>query len=128
MPRRLPGTLLLALLLFGLLLTRPAWAKTDYDGTTDVMVLVSPLTLLMQNQVTVKVGEYTCVFLNGIEPASVCKDVPPGDYEVSATSEGYIVSPRSYNVHIGPGRHNAFYFKLYQNNHQLYMPSVQAEP
>ena len=60
MSRRLPGSLTLILLLLGFLYTRSAWAESNGDNSGEVLVRVSPLTLLMQNEVTIKVGEFTC--------------------------------------------------------------------
>jgi hypothetical protein len=130
MSRRLPGSLLLILLLLGLGLfyTHSVSAGSNGEHSANVMVRVSPLTLLEQNKVTVKVGEFTCSYENGIEASSVCWDLPAGAYEVSATSDGYIVSPPVHTINIQPNSNNPVYFKLYQNNHQLYMPNVQVEP
>lgn len=134
MSRRLPGSLLLILLLLGIFYaymssgTPSALADSNGEHSANVMVRVSPLTLLAQNQVEVKVGEYTCKYATGIEPASVCWDLPPGEYEVSATSDGYIVSPPSVKIDITSNSNNPVYFRLYQNNHQLYMPNVQVKP
>jgi hypothetical protein len=130
MSRRLPGSLLLILLLLGLgfFYANAASAGSNGAHSANVMVRVSPLALLVQNEVTVKVGEYTCNYVNGIEAASVCWDLPPGDYEVSATSDGYIVLPPVHNIKIQPDSNIPVYFRLYQNNHQLYVPNVQVEP
>jgi hypothetical protein len=128
MVRRLSGSLLLILLLLGLLYAQPAWAEGHDENSANVMVRVSPLALLVQNKVIIKVGEYTCDYANGIEPASVCWKLPPGDYEVSATSDGYIVSPPHYHLDLSSNSNNTLYFRLYQNNYQLYMPSMQVQP
>jgi hypothetical protein len=126
MSRRLPGSLLLILLALGLFFTRSAWAGSDGAHTANVMVHVSPLKLLMENAVTVKVGEFTCDFVDSFEPSSVCWDLPAGEYEVSATSEGYIVSPSTYHINLESGTNNPFYFRFFEINHQLYMPNVQV--
>ena len=128
MSRRLPGLLLLALLLCGFLYARSAWAESDGMHSANVMVRVSPLTLLTSNDVAVKVGEYSCTYVDGIEPSLACWDLPPGEYKVSATSDGYIVSPPVYNININSDSNNALYFRFYENNHQLYMPNVQVKP
>lgn len=128
MSRRLPGNLLLILLLVGLFYTRSAWADSNGIHTANVMVRVSPLELLTNNKVTVKVGEYTCNYLNGVEPSLACWNLPPGEYEVSAISDGYIVAPPSYEINVTSDSNNALYFRLYQNNHQLYMPNLQMQP
>lgn len=124
--RRFAGSLLLLLLLSGLFYTRSAWAATDAGELVSVRVRVSPLALLQQNKVTVKVGEYTCIYQDGAEPASVCTDLPAGEYEVRVTSAGYIVSPSSYQADlISPT--NAFYFRLYDKPRELYMPSISGQ-
>jgi hypothetical protein len=146
MLRRLPNSLLLILLLFALLYTSPAWAESNGEESGNVSVRVSPLTLLVQNEVTIKVGEFTCLLVNGIDPSSVCSDLPPGEYEVSASAEGYIVSPSSYQLTIpdnaqdsedadeesddssGAGDEDSdYYFWLYQIHNRLYVPNVQVE-
>ncbi len=126
MSRRLPGSLLLVLLLMGLLYTQVAWAKDSTPQTGNVQVSVSPLALLLNNDVTIKVGPYTCHFVNGIDPSSICSNLPAGEYEVSAQAEGYIVSPPAYRVDVPSGMNGSLSFKFYANNHQLYMPSMQV--
>jgi hypothetical protein len=132
MSRRLPGSLLLILIFLGLLYTRPAWAGSDSAHSANVSVRLSPLALLLQNNVTIKVGEFTCQLANGSDPSSVCPNLPPGEYKVSAHAEGYFVAPSSYRIDLSSepnsGSHNDLFFNLYQNNHQLYMPSLQVQP
>jgi hypothetical protein len=128
MSRRLPGSLLLILLLLGLLYTRSAWAESDGAHSANVSVRVSPLTLLLQNNVTIKVGEFTCQLANGSDPSSVCSNLPPGEYEVSAHSEGYFVAPSSYRVDLSSDANNALFFNFYQDNHQIYMPNLRVQP
>jgi hypothetical protein len=127
MSRRLPGSLLLVLLLMGLLYTRVAWAESSAPQTGTVQVNVSPLLLLLNDEVTIKVGPYTCHFVKDITPASVCSNLPPGAYEVSAQAEGYIVSPPAYHIDVPFNTKGNLHFKFYANNHQLYMPSLQVE-
>jgi hypothetical protein len=137
MSRRLPGLLVLILLLIGFCYARTAWAESDGVDSATVLVRVSPLTLLTTNEVTIKVGEFSCQLVFSGELSSLCTDLPPGDYTVSAYSEGYIVSPPSYTVNI-PGDpedsgddpdaaslETEFYFRFYENNHQIYMPNLQ---
>jgi hypothetical protein len=155
MPRHFLGSLILILLLFGLLYTRPAWAESNGEETGQVFVRVSPLTLLLENNVTIKVGDFTCELAQGIDTSSVCEDLPPGDYEVTATSEGYIVVPPSYQLTVpgdpeesededrdeeesdkedsgdSPDAANLngdFFFRFYQIRNELYMPTVQVQP
>jgi len=102
MSRRLPGTLLLILLALGFISARPAWAEGNGEQIGNVLVRVSPLTLLMEHEVTIKVGEFTCHLVNGVDPSSQCSNLPPGEYEVRAVSEGYFTVPPSYPLII-PG-------------------------
>ncbi|MCC6454540.1 MAG: hypothetical protein IT328_06330 [Caldilineaceae bacterium] len=127
MSRRLPGSLLLVLLLMGLLYTRVAWAESSAPQTGTVQVSVSPLLLLLNDEVTIQVGPYTCRFVKDSTPASVCSNLPPGEYEVSAQAEGYIVSPSAYHIEVPSKMNSDLYFRFYANNHQLYMPSLQVE-
>jgi hypothetical protein len=168
MPRRLLGLLLLVSLFFAICYTQSAWAASDGVNSAAVTVQVSPLTLLLQNKVIIKVGETTCNLVYGSEPISICPDLPPGEYTVSASAEGYFVSPPSYTIEVPcasdedagedsddedaedqdcdddsdhdsdeDSDHDAsvsatndltsdFFFNLYQNNYQLYMPGVHA--
>jgi hypothetical protein len=59
--------------------------------------------------------------------------LPAGEYEVSVTSDGYIVMPPTYSLNIsgdsqnpGGAEGSEFYFRLYQINNHLYMPTVQG--
>jgi hypothetical protein len=136
MSRRLPGLLVLMFLLIGFFYARSAWAESDGVHSANVLVRVSPLTLLTTNAVTIKVGEFSCQLVFSGELSSLCADLPPGDYKVSAYSEGYIVLPLSYTVNIpgdpedsedsvdAVGQETEFYFKFYKNNHQIYMPNL----
>jgi hypothetical protein len=123
MLRRL-DPLLLLLIIVGILYTRSAWAESDGSHSASVMVRASPLSLLIQDQITVKVGEFSCDLLNGPEPASVCSQLPPGEYEVSATSAGYFASPASREIDIASDSTSHLFFNFYENNHQLYIPDV----
>jgi hypothetical protein len=132
MSGRLPGTLVLILLFAGLFIARTAWAGSQ-GGESNVLVRVSPLALLLANDVTIKVGDFTCQVVQGADPSSVCFNLPAGEYEVSATSDGYIVMPPTYSLHIAGNSQNSggvegseFYFRLYQINNRLYMPTVQG--
>ena len=137
MSRRLPGLLVLMLLLIGFFYARTAWAESDGLHSATVLVRVSPLTLLTTNEVTIKVGDFSCQLVFSGELSSLCADLPPGDYTVNAYSEGYIVLPPSYTVNI-PGdpedsgdepdavsQETEFYFRFYEINHEMYMPTLQ---
>jgi hypothetical protein len=147
MPRRFLGLLVLCVLAVGLIYTRPAWAESN--NLTNVTVRVSPLSLLLENNVIIKVGDFTCQVVYGDDPSSVCANLPPGDYEVSALSAGYIVSPATYTLTV-PGENadeenqdeenedegdspdavaadSDFYFRLYQIRNELFMPTVQVK-
>ncbi len=140
MSRRLPGSLLLIALLLGLLYSSSVQAESRGVDLGQVLVRVSPLTLLLKNEVTVKVGEFTCQVINGNDPASLCSNLPPGDYQVSAYSAGYLVWPPHYDITIAGGAEDSgdapdkanqagdFYFNFYENNHQIYMPDLQVAP
>lgn len=148
MSRRLPGTLLLILLALGFISARPAWAEGNGDQVGNVLVRVSPLTLLLEHEVTIKVGDFTCHLVNGVDPSSQCSNLPPGEYEVRAVSEGYFTVPPSYPLMI-PGetedenREQAedaavraaamnvdgeFLFKFYQIRNEMFFPSMHVEP
>jgi hypothetical protein len=125
MARRLPGSLLLILLFFGLLYTGVASADAPQNGT--LTVSVSPLALFLQGEVIIQVGEFTCHFVNGIDILNVCTNLPPGDYAVSATSEGLVAFPTLYQIHIPAGNNPAIDlpFNFYDHHHFIYMPTVQ---
>jgi hypothetical protein len=122
MVRRLLGTLLLVLLLLALLYTRSVWAEGSAPQTGQVTVNVSPLALLLEEEVTIQVGEYTCPLVQGIEPASICHNLPAGEYEVTAQAKGFVVEPFHYQIHVPPN--NDLSFKLYSYQHQAFMPNV----
>lgn len=145
MSRRLPGTLLLILLALGFISARPAWAEANSE-VGNVLVRVSPLTLLLEHEVTIKVGEFTCHLVNGVDPSSQCSNLPPGEYEVRAVSEGYFTVPPSYPLII-PGEteeedkgadaqvnaaavdaEGEFLFKFYQIRNEMFMPSMHVQP
>ncbi len=129
MSRRLPGTLVLVLLLLGLLHTRfhtqLAWAEASAPQTGRVTVSVSPLQLLFDDAVTVKVGEYTCEIVNGLDVASICSNLPAGTYEVTAQAKNFIVEPANYTINVPPN--NLLAFKLYHYNHQIFLPMVEPD-
>jgi hypothetical protein len=142
MPRRFLGLLVLCALVVGLIYTRPAWA--DSYNVTNVTVRISPLSLLLDNNVVIKVGDFTCQVVYGDDPSSVCANLPPGNYEVSASSAGYIVSPATYTLTVpdedeenqdedegnspdAVAADSDFYFRLYQIRSELFMPTVQVK-
>jgi hypothetical protein len=125
MSRRLPGMLVLVLLLLGLLHTRSALAKASVPQTGRVTVSISPLQLLFEDAVTVKVGEYTCEFVNGLDVASICSNLPEGTYEVTAQAKNFIVEPATYTINVPPN--NLLAFKFYHYNHQVFLPQVKPD-
>ncbi len=129
MSRRLPGTLMLVLLLLGLLYarfhTRSAWAEASAPQMGGVTVSVSPLQLFFEEEVTVKVGEYKCEFVHGVDIASICSDLPEGDYEVTAQAKNFVVEPTSYTINM-PNNH-LLAFRFYHYNHQIFLPMVEPD-
>lgn len=130
MARRLPGTLLLLFLFLGLLYSGVASAASDVPQNGVITVNVSPLALFLQGEVIIQVGEYTCHFVNGVDITNVCSNLPAGDYAVSATSEGFVVSPSMYRVNIPTEESSAVElpFNFYDFEHLIFMPTVQAIP
>ncbi len=144
--RHLSGTLVLLVLAAALFYAYPAWAAQDGLQAGHVLVRVSPLTLLLENAVTIKVGDHTCDLVTDVDPASQCSNLPPGEYDVVASAAGYFTVPASYPLTI-PGApaagsehdrdteelpattsvDNEFFFRFYPIHNQLYLPTVQAE-
>jgi hypothetical protein len=131
MQTRWPGLILLLCVALGLLYGRSVWAaplSADHPPRGAALhVQVSPLALVHQGQVTVRVDGEPCLMVTGAEAGGVCPDLPPGDYAVSATAPGYSVVPAAHTLHVAADEQGALQveFNFYRADHRVFMPLIQ---